>query len=316
VRDLFENMNYWSILGIIVVGLGLLYYLNKKKGRSGIMRSGKGLGGGSILMMYAKDLTKLASAGKLDPVIGREEEIKKVIQILSRRTKNNPVLLGEAGVGKTAIVEGLAEAIVKKKVPPAIQNKKVLTLDMSGILAGTKYRGEFEERLKKIVNEIIEKEREIILFIDEIHSISEAGEATGAINAVDILKPALSRGQLQVVGATTIKEYKKYIEPDVTLERRFHPIIVDEPTKEETIEILKGIKEEYEKFHKVKIPEEILDEIVDLASDIKGRMYPDKAIDLMDEALIEKGESQTEPEVALKVVQEVHDEWVETNKEV
>lgn len=316
-------MNYWTIGIFILFALGILYYLNKNKGLSNLLGASAKVSGGSILMLYARDLTKLAAEGKLDPVVGREQEITKVIQVLSRRTKNNPVLLGEAGVGKTAIVEGLANAIFQKKVPPAIQNKKVLALDLSGILAGTKYRGEFEERLKKIVNEIIAKEREIILFIDEIHSLSEAGEATGAINAVDIIKPALSRGELQVVGATTTKEYKKYIEPDVTLERRFHPIIVDEPTREETVEIIKGIKEKYEEYHKVRIPEEIIDEIVDLASDIRGRMYPDKAIDLMDEAaakvslqLIEKGENQVKPEVVLKVVQEVHDEWVETNKMV
>ncbi|MBU1130639.1 AAA family ATPase [Patescibacteria group bacterium] len=315
-------MNYWTIGIIVIVALAFLFYLSRNKGLFKLLSKSAGQGG-SILMLYARDLTKLAQEGKLDPVIGREEEITKVIQVLSRRTKNNPVLLGEAGVGKTAIVEGLADAIIKKKVPEVILNKKVLALDLSGIVAGTKYRGEFEERLKKIVNEIIFREREIILFIDEIHSISGAGEATGAINAVDILKPALARGELQVVGATTISEFKKYIEPDVTLERRFHPIIVDEPTKEETIDILMGIKQKYEEYHKVRIPNEIIDDIVELASDIKGRMYPDKAIDLMDEAaakvslqLIRNGRSQINPEVALKVVQEVHDEWAETNKAV
>lgn len=312
-------MNSWTIVIIFVSAIVVLYFINKKKG----LGVSLGQSGDSILMLYAKDLTKLAAEGKLDPVIGRENEISKVIQILSRRTKNNPVLLGEAGVGKTAVVEGLADAIVKKKVPPVIQNKKVLALDLSSVLAGTKYRGEFEERLKKIVDSIIAKEREIILFIDEIHSISEAGEATGAIGAVDILKPALSRGQLQVVGATTIIEFKKYIEPDVTLERRFQPIIIDEPSRDQTIEILRGIKEKYEEFHKVKIPDEFIDEIVDYSKDFKGRVYPDKAIDLMDEAaakvslqLVEKGQEGLKPEVALAVIKEVHDEWVKTNKAV
>jgi len=321
-------MNYSTIGFFIVIALFFLYYLNKKKKDSNDFLATSNHSKAfnlknSILMLYAVDLTAEALKGDRDPVIGRDEEINKVIQVLSRRTKNNPVLLGEAGVGKTAIVEGLAEAIAKKKVPQVIQTKKVLSLDLSGILAGTKYRGQFEERLKKIVNEIIAREREIILFIDEIHSLSGAGDATGGINAVDILKPALARGQLQVVGATTIKEYKKYIEPDVTLERRFHPILVDEPSREEAIEILIGIKQKYEEYHNVTIPEEIIDAIVDLASDIKGRMYPDKAIDLMDEAaakvsmqLIQNKESKVRPEVALKVVQEVHDEWIKTNKSI
>jgi len=314
-------MDYNSILIFIFVAAIILYFINKREGIFHLPGSDS-VKSKSTLAFYSKDLTKLAAEGKLDPVIGREEEINKVVQILSRRTKNNPVLLGEAGVGKTAIVEGLASAITEKKVPEVIQNKIVLSLDLSGILAGTKYRGEFEERLKKIVNEIVSRERKIILFIDEIHSLSEAGEATGAIDAVDILKPALSRGELQVVGATTINEYKKYIEPDVTLERRFHPIIVDEPTPEETIAILKGIKKKYEEYHKVKIPDEIIDDIVKMAKDIKGRMYPDKAIDLMDEAaakvslqMIREKRNQLDPEVALSVIKEVHDEWLATNKE-
>lgn len=308
-------MNYWSIIIILGFAVILFFYLKREKaGQS--LRS-------SILSLYSRDLTALALQNKLDPVIGREDEISKVIQILSRRTKNNPVLLGEAGVGKTAIVEGLAEAIVKKQVPTNIQNKRVLALDLSGILAGTKYRGEFEERLKKVVNEIIAREREIILFIDEIHSLSEAGEATGAIGAVDILKPALSRGELQMVGATTIGEYKKFIEPDVTLERRFQPVIVGEPTREQTIEILKGIKNKYEEYHHVKIPNEFIDEIVDYSKDFKGRVYPDKAIDLMDEAaakvslkMVEQGKNDVQPEVALEVIKEVHDEWLKMNQTI
>jgi len=308
-------MNYWSIIIILGFAVILFIYLKREKAGQSLR--------GSILSLYSRDLTALALQNKLDPVVGRENEIAKVIQILSRRTKNNPVLLGEAGVGKTAIVEGLAEAIIKKQVPINIQNKRVLALDLSGILAGTKYRGEFEERLKKVVNEIIAREREIILFIDEIHSLSEAGEATGAIGAVDILKPALSRGELQMVGATTISEYKKFIEPDVTLERRFQPVIVGEPAREQTIEILKGIKNKYEEYHHVKIPEEFIDEIVDYSKDFKGRVYPDKAIDLMDEAaakvslkMVKKGQSDVQPEVALEVIKEVHDEWVKMNQTI
>jgi ATP-dependent Clp protease ATP-binding subunit ClpC len=238
-----------------------------------------------VLDLYSKDLTKLAQAGKLDPVIGREQEINRVIQILSRRTKNNPVLIGQSGVGKTAIVEGLADEIAKKNVTPSLIGKRVLALDLSGLVAGTKYRGEFEKRLKSLVDEIIAAERNIILFIDEMHTLAEAGEASGAIDAADILKPALARGELQVVGATTLDDYKKYVERDPTLERRFQPVMIDEPTKENTLLILKGIRPKYESHHQVKITDAALAACVNLSDQyIHDRVFPDKAIDLMDEA--------------------------------
>ncbi len=238
-----------------------------------------------VLDLYSKDLTALCVQGKLDPVIGREQEIDRVIQILSRRTKNNPVLIGQSGVGKTAIVEGLADEIAKKKVTPSLIGKRVLALDLSGLVAGTKYRGEFEKRLKSLVDEIIAAERKIILFIDEMHTLAEAGEATGAIDAADILKPALARGELQVVGATTMDDYKKYVERDPTLERRFQPVMIDEPTMENTLLILKGIRPKYEAHHQVKITDEALEACVSLSGQfIHDRVFPDKAIDLMDEA--------------------------------
>ncbi len=239
----------------------------------------------SILATYSRDLTTLANEGKLDPVIGRKHEIDRVIQILTRRTKNNPVLIGESGVGKTAIVEELASKIARGEVPESIKDKKLLQLDLSGLVAGTKYRGEFEKRLKEVVNEIIAAQGKIIIFIDEIHSLAEAGEATGAIDAADILKPALSRGQLQAVGATTADDYKKYIENDPTLARRFQPVIVAEPDAHGTTEILRGIKGKYEEHHHVRIPDWTVKRAVDLADKyLKNRFFPDKAIDLIDEA--------------------------------
>ena len=205
--------------------------------------------------------------------------------MLSRRNKNNPVLVGKSGVGKTAIAEGLALSIQQERVPKALRGKRVLALDLPSIVAGTKYRGEFEQRLKRIADEITASERNIILFIDEIHTLAEAGEAAGAIGADDILKPALARGDLQVVGATTKEEYLKFIKKDATLDRRLHPILVDEPTPAETLEILKGIRKRYEDYHKVKISDEAIQEAVDLAvKNIKDKFFPDKAIDLIDEA--------------------------------
>ncbi len=238
----------------------------------------------SALNKYSKDLTLLANQNRLDPVIGRSEEIGRVIQILSRKSKNNPVLVGGAGVGKTAIAEGLALAIYKKKVTPALFNKRVLALDLPNILAGTKYRGEFEQRLKKITDEIVRSQRTIILFIDEIHILAEAGQAEGAINAADILKPLLARGELQVVGATTREEYEKYITNDKTLARRLQPVYVREANPAQTKEILKGVKPVYEKYHDVVIKDEALDEAVKATNKIKDRYYPDKAIDAIDEA--------------------------------
>jgi ATP-dependent Clp protease ATP-binding subunit ClpC len=240
---------------------------------------------GSILSFYSQDLTHLAAQGKLDPVIGREHEINRVIQILSRRTKNNAVLVGNSGVGKTAIVEGLAILINRGEVPEPIRGKRILSLDLSGLVAGTKYRGEFEKRLKGILDEVIASQRNIILFIDELHTLAEAGEATGAIDAADILKPALARGELQAVGATTEKEYEDHIIKDVTLERRFQPVMVSEPTPEETMKILKGLRSRYEDHHKVKISDEALQAAVTLSDHmLPDRHYPDKAIDAMDEA--------------------------------
>ena len=238
----------------------------------------------SALEEYAHDLTRAAQADQLDPVIGREDEINRVIRILSRKRKNNPILIGEAGVGKTAIVEGLAQKIIKKQVPEILQDSQVMSLDMASIVAGTKYRGEFEERLKRLVNEIKETSN-IIIFIDEVHTIIGAGAAEGAIDAANILKPALARGELQCIGATTINEYKLHIEKDTALARRFQTVFVDEPDVTETIEILKGLKERYESHHKVKFDAESLVQAAVFADRyITDRYLPDKAIDLIDEA--------------------------------
>lgn len=233
---------------------------------------------------FAIDLTAQAAAGILDPVIGRDDEIARVIRILSRKRKNNPILIGEAGVGKTAIVEGLAQKILKEEVPDSLLNNRVLALDLSAIVAGTKYRGEFEERLKRLVNEITGK-KGIIIFIDEIHTLTGAGAAEGAIDAANILKPALARGDLQCIGATTLEEYKLYIEKDSALVRRFQNILIEEPDEDETLNILRGLKDTYEVFHKVKYPEESLKHAVFLAGRyITDRFFPDKAIDVIDEA--------------------------------
>lgn len=238
----------------------------------------------STLEQYSRDLTALAREGKLDPVVGREDEIRRVIQILSRRTKNNPCLVGEPGVGKTAVVEGLAARIVAGDVPFTVQNKRVLTLDLSGMVAGSKYRGEFEERIKKVLKEVTE-DGNIILFLDELHTIIGAGGAEGAIDASNIMKPSLARGEIQLIGATTIAEYRKYIEKDAALERRFQPVTVEEPTEEEAVRILEGIKGKYEAHHHVTITPEAVDAAVRLSSRyINDRNLPDKAIDLIDEA--------------------------------
>ena len=233
---------------------------------------------------YTRDLTEAARSGKLDPVIGREKEIQRVIQILSRRTKNNPVLIGEPGVGKTAIAEGLAERIASGDVPEELLDKRVLSLDLSGMVAGTKYRGEFEERIKNTLDEV-KKDGNIILFIDELHTIVGAGSAEGAVDAANIIKPALGRGEIRVIGATTLNEYRKYIEKDAALERRFQPVTVGEPTPEATLEILKGLRDKYEAHHKLTITDEALEAAVQLSKRYIGdRFLPDKAIDLMDEA--------------------------------
>lgn len=239
---------------------------------------------GSILDQYSRDLTALAAAEKLDPVIGREKEIKRVIEILSRRTKNNPCLIGEPGVGKTAVVEGLALRIVSGEVPFTVQNKRLLTLDLSGMVAGSKYRGEFEERIKKVIREV-QEDGNVILFLDEMHTIIGAGGAEGAIDASNILKPSLARGELQLIGATTVGEYHKYVEKDAALERRFQSVYVEEPSVEEAVEILKGVAPKYEEHHKVTITEEAILAAVQLSERyINDRNLPDKAIDLIDEA--------------------------------
>ncbi len=239
---------------------------------------------GSTLEQYSRDLTALAKEGKLDPVVGRESEIQRVIQIISRRTKNNPCLIGEPGVGKTAVVEGLAQRIVSGNVPFTIQDKRVLVLDLSGMVAGSKYRGEFEERIKKVIAEVIASGN-VLLFLDELHTLIGAGGAEGAIDASNILKPSLARGEIQLIGATTIEEYRKYVERDAALERRFQPVTVEEPTEEEAIAILKGIASKYEEHHRVTIREDALVAAVRLSSRyINDRRLPDKAIDLIDEA--------------------------------
>src|SRR5256884_133189 len=236
------------------------------------------------LKAFGRDLTEIARKGEMDPVIGRKNEIERVIQILCRRTKNNPVLLGEAGVGKTAIVEGLAQEIAHGNVPELLRDKRVITLDLALMVAGTKYRGQFEERIKAVMDEI-RRSKNVILFIDELHTIVGAGSAEGAMDASNIIKPALSRGELQCVGATTMNEYRKYIEKDAALERRFQTVKVDAPTIDEAIEILKGLRPKYEAHHKAKLTDEALETAVKLSERyITGRFLPDKAIDVMDEA--------------------------------
>lgn len=271
--------------------------------------SGKGGDSATLgdLSDYAIDLNERAKQGKIDPVIGRTNEINRVIQILSRRNKNNPVLIGEPGVGKTAIAEGLAQRIVENDVPEILKNCHIISLNMSSMVAGTKYRGEFEERLKKVIEEV-KKHSEWILFIDELHTLVGAGATEGSMDAANIMKPALARGELRCIGATTLKEYKKYIEKDAALERRFQPVKVGEPTNEETVQILQGLRDKYEAFHKVKIPDEAIKEAVRLSSRyITDRFQPDKAIDVIDEAAAKirmeassapKGLKQKEDELA------------------
>lgn len=240
--------------------------------------------GTPTLDALARDLTQQAQEGKLDPIIGREREVRRIIQILSRRTKNNPVLVGEPGVGKTAIAEGIAQQIVSGEVPPILQGKRLMTLDMGSLVAGTKYRGEFEERMKKLINEIYH-DGNVILFIDELHTLIGAGSAEGAVDASNLLKPALARGELQTIGATTQDEYQKHIERDAALERRFASVKIEQPTPEETIAILEGIKPAYEQHHDVTFDDETLTAAVKLSSRyITDRFLPDKAIDLIDEA--------------------------------
>ena len=237
------------------------------------------------LNRYAKNLNELAKAGKLDPVIGRDEEIRRVLQILSRRTKNNPILIGEPGVGKTAIVEGLAQRVMNGDVPENLKSKQVFSLDMGALIAGAKYQGEFEERLKSVIKEVVDSAGEVVLFIDEIHTLVGAGATGGAMDAANILKPALSRGELQCIGATTLKEYQQYFEKDKALERRFQIVMVDEPDEASAISILRGLKERYENHHHIRILDEAIVAAVQLSVRyISDRYLPDKAIDLIDEA--------------------------------
>ena len=258
------------------------------------------------LNQYSKDLTQMAKENKLDPVIGRENEVERIVEILSRRTKNNPVLIGEPGVGKTAVVEGLATCIVEGKVPEVLKNKRLVSLDMSSMIAGAKYRGDFEERLKKCLAEI-KKSGNIVLFIDELHTIIGAGSAEGAMDAANILKPLLSRGEVQIIGATTLNEYRKHIEKDAALERRFQSVIVAEPSPEDTVLILKGLRDKYEAHHKVKITDEAIEAAVKLSVRyINDRYLPDKAIDLIDEASSKvKLKNITEPDNVNKLVKKV-----------
>lgn len=269
----------------------------------------------SALEQYSRDLTEMALNGQLDPVVGREAEIRRVIQILSRRGKNNPCLIGEPGVGKTAIVEGLAQRIIEGQVPATVRDLRVLSLDLSGMVAGSKYRGEFEERIKRVISDVIE-EGNVLLFIDEIHTLIGAGGAEGAIDASNILKPAMARGEIQILGATTIQEYRKYVEKDAALERRFQPVMVEEPTIPETVEILKGIRHLYEEHHDIVIPDEAVEACVNFSERyINDRFLPDKAIDLLDEASAtlrlnatqpKKNQESLEPEI-VKLDQEMEE---------
>lgn len=282
LNTLSVNVQKMYVDTLIAMGEDVSQYKDEfQNGKPGKRKNAEGT---PSLDQFSRDLTELARDGKLDPVVGREAEIDRVIQILSRRSKNNPCLIGEPGVGKTAIVEGIAERIVGGMVPDTVLGKRVVSLDLSGIVAGSKYRGEFEERIKKVLAEVA-KAGNVLLFIDEIHTIIGAGGAEGAIDASNILKPALARGEVQVIGATTIEEYRKYIEKDAALERRFQPVVVEEPTEEEAISILKGLRSQYESHHNVKITDEAVEAAVRLSARyINDRFLPDKAIDLMDEA--------------------------------
>jgi len=301
----FSNLSPQWIWAIVILAAIAFYFIFKKKEDQGFK--------GSALSSFSEDLTEKARQKKLDPVIGRKEEIERVIQILSRRSKNNPILIGKAGVGKTAIVEGLAQRIVDGSVPEELRTKRVFILDISEMVSGTKYRGEFEQRMKALMAEITAANRNIILFVDEVHLLISAGGAEGAIKAEDIFKPALARGDLQMVGATTLGEFDKFIKSDVTLERRFQPVYVDEPNEKDTKKILLGSKAKFETFHKVIIEDSAIDAAIKLSKKyMKDRNFPDKAIDLVDEACskvkletVEKGGKAKKPKVTAKDVKSI-----------
>jgi len=297
LRDM--NVDVDAMMGEIEQFLNRQQYEEEQGGTEGRTRTGNRKGRKTALDFFGTDITAQARAGKLDPVVGREAQIRRVITILNRRTKNNPVLIGEPGVGKTAIVEGLAQRIISEDVPDSLLDKRIMLLDLAGMIAGTKYRGEFEERLKKVMNEL-ERDTKTIVFIDEMHLIVGAGAAEGAMDAGNILKPALARGKIQVIGATTTDEYTKHIEKDAALERRFQPVQVPETTVPETLAILKGLRKHYEAFHGVKVSDEVLDNIVNLAKRyIQDRYMPDKAIDLLDEtsAHLRVDKGKTSPDI-------------------
>ncbi len=275
---MFEN-NGLLVLGSVLIAVALYIYKRDKNGGSS-----RKTAHGSILTQFTTDLTEEARAKKLDPVIGRQDEIDRVIHILSRRRKNNPLLIGEPGVGKTAVIEGLAIRIVEGAVPASLAGKRILALDLPGMISGTKYRGEFEERMRKLTREIQSTARSIILFVDEVHMLEQASGTEGGMNVSDILKPALARGDLQAVGATTWREYEKFIRPDDALDRRFQPVLIGEPKPEDALAILRGTKAVYEAYHHVTIDDDALKEAVTGSKAIENRFLPDKAIDLIDEA--------------------------------
>ncbi|PIP28446.1 MAG: hypothetical protein COX29_01120 [Candidatus Moranbacteria bacterium CG23_combo_of_CG06-09_8_20_14_all_35_22] len=280
-------MNIFSVQdnpipSMAIVAIAILGYLLFRFSRN---KSGKIFTATPIINSFSKDITDLARKNQLDPVIGREKEIDHLIMVLSRRTKNNAVLIGDAGVGKTAIVEGLAHNVSQKNVPASLFGKRVLMLDLNALLAGTKYRGEFEERVRKLTDEISNSKRKIILFIDEIHNLIQAESSGESVSVGDIFKPAMARGELQIIGATTKEEYDQYFHTDLAFKRRMQPIFVKEPSKKDTFEILKGVKSKYEFFHNVRISEKVIKACIEQSEKmISGRSFPDKAIDLMDEA--------------------------------
>ena len=291
----------------IMAGAGLLYYIAQRKKSAGDEAAFTKTPGDArtpFLNSYTTDFTALAKSGKIDPVIGRTDEVRRLVQVLSRQKKNNALLIGAPGVGKTAIVEGLAERIVSKEVPESLQNKRVLALDVATLMAGTKYRGEFEQRAKKVVQEIAASNRSIILFIDEAHAIVQSQGSEGSINLSDILKPALARGDLQMIGATTPEEYTKYIKTDLSLERRFQPVEVHEPTDAETLQMLQGAKDKYREYHKVEFTDAALDTAVHLSKQlIADRKLPDKAFDALDEAAAMVKVSHIHPAVNMVLYQ-------------